>query len=119
MTSKQGDGDMINPTEIANIQDSGYQKDLAKLKKMQHQPMTENQSKLMDSAKEFEAVFVTKMLEIIDSTVDREGGFLGQGKTAQMFKPFYHQEIAKSIVSNPETSFGLAKQMYEQLKDKL
>ncbi|MFA6989189.1 MAG: rod-binding protein [Candidatus Gastranaerophilaceae bacterium] len=109
---------MINPTEIANIQDAKYQKDLAKLQKMQ-QPMSENQGKLMESAKQFEAVFVTKMLEIIDSTVDREGGFMAEGKTAQAFKPFYHQEIAKNIVENPNTSFGLAKQMYEQMKDKV
>ena len=109
---------MINPTEIANIQDSKYQKDLDKLQQMQ-KPMTENQSKLMESAKDFEAIFVTKMLEIIDSTVDREGGFMSEGKTAQAFKPFYHQEIAKNIVNNPETSFGLAKQMYEQLKDRV
>jgi len=107
---------MINPTETAQVQDYKYQSSVDKLQNMQN--LTGDKKKQMDAAKDFEAVFVTKMLDIIDSTVDREGGFLGKGKAAAAFKPFYHQAIAQEIVSNPDSSFGLAKQMYEQMEQR-
>jgi Rod binding domain-containing protein len=107
---------MINPAEVAQIQDYKFNSNIDKLQNMQN--LTGDKKKQMDAAKDFEAVFVTKMLDIIDSTVDREGGFLGKGKAAETFKPFYHQAMAQEIVNNPDSSFGLAKQMYEQMEQR-
>jgi len=70
---------------------------------------------LMKAAQEFEAVFITKMMDVMDSTVERSD-FLGGGKNEQMFKSMMNQEVARSIASNPNNSFGMAKQIYEQME---
>ncbi len=73
---------------------------------------------LKKAATQFEAVFVSKLLNVMDSTVERSG-FLSGGKNEKMFKSMMHQQIAQDIASNPSSSIGLAKQIYEQMKDLL
>lgn len=71
---------------------------------------------LMEAAKQFEAVFVNQLFKAMESTIQKDGMFSG-GKGEEMFKSMFYDEIAKDISSNPHTSFGFAKQIYEQMKD--
>ena len=79
-----------------------------------------NQSddELMDAAKKFEAVFVNQLFQAMDNTIerDKEGMFSG-GRGEEMFRSMFYDEIAQNVSSEASTSFGFAKQMYEQMKD--
>jgi len=75
-----------------------------------------SEKELMEAAKQFEAVFINKLFKAMDSTVHRTGMFSG-GRGEKMFRSMFFDEIAKSASSDPTTSFGFAKQVYEQMKD--
>ena len=68
-------------------------------------------------SKEFEAIFVTKMLNMMDKTVDKEGSIFGNDdKYMDKFKSFIYDEIGRDIAKNPRTSVGFAKQIYSQME---
>jgi len=74
------------------------------------------QEELMAAAQQFEAVFVNQLFKALDSTIAKDGMFSG-GRGEQMFKSMFYDEIAKDISSSPATSFGFARQIYEQMQD--
>ena len=94
-------GIVNNDTQVFNrIKESGGQKE--QLKKV---------------AQEFETMFMTKMMTLMDKTVDREGGVLGEdSKYVDTFKNHVFQEVSRQISSNPHTSIGLASQIYKQME---
>lgn len=66
---------------------------------------------------EFEAVFVSQMLNMMDQTVDKEGGaFGGEGNFMKNFKSLMYDDMARDIAKNPRTSFGFAAQIYKQME---
>ncbi len=68
-------------------------------------------------SKEFESLFVTKMLSVMDNTVDKTGGIFGEKQPyLDTFKSFIFQEMGRDIANNPRTSIGLAKQIYTQME---
>lgn len=68
-------------------------------------------------AKEFEAIFISKMFSTMDETVDREGGIFGEEtKYFDTFKSYMYNELGRQLASNPHSTFGLAKQIYEQME---
>ena len=68
-------------------------------------------------ANEFESLFVTKMLTIMDSTVDKSGGIFGEKQPyLDTFKSFVFQEMGRDISNNPRTSIGMAQQIYNQME---
>lgn len=72
---------------------------------------------LKKASTEFEAIFVSKMLDMLDKTVDKEGSLFGdESKYMDNFKSIMYQDIGRQISSNPHTSIGLAKQMYAQME---
>lgn len=74
-------------------------------------------AQLQKVSKEFEAIFVTKMLSTMDKTVNREGGiFSNDDKYMDKFKSFIYDEIGRDIAKNPRTSVGFAKQIYSQME---
>lgn len=76
-----------------------------------------NKEQLKRVSQEFEAVFVTKMLTLMDKTIDREGGMFGEEtKYLDNFKSYMFNEMGRQIAKNPATSFGFAKQIYEQME---
>ncbi|HSA05576.1 MAG TPA: rod-binding protein [Candidatus Gastranaerophilales bacterium] len=76
------------------------------------------QEDLMNAAAQFEAVFLNQMFKALDATIERdEDAMFSGGRGEQMFKSMFYDEIAKDISSNPSTSFGFAKQIYEQMKN--
>lgn len=90
-----------NDTQVFNrIKESGGQK--AQLKKI---------------GQEFETLFMTKMMTLMDKTVDREGGVLGEDtKYVDTFKNYVFQEVSRQMSSNPHTSIGIASQIYKQME---
>lgn len=73
--------------------------------------------KLNKVAKEFEAVFISKMFSLMDQTVDREGGVFGEEtKYFDNFKSYMYNELGRELASNPHSTFGFAKQIYEQME---
>lgn len=79
-----------------------------------------NKSQLKKVSQEFEAIFVTKMLTLMDKTVDKESGVFGEeSKYMDNFKSFMYNEMGRQIAKNPTTSFGFAKQMYSQMEKSL
>lgn len=73
---------------------------------------------LMEAAQQFEAVFIGQLFNMMDKTVERDEMFSG-GRGEEMFRSMFFDEVAKNIASEPATSFGFAKQIYEQMKDLL
>lgn len=75
---------------------------------------------LQKVSQEFEAVFVTKMLNMMDKTVNKEGGLFGQEDAyTDKFKSYMFNEMGRQIASNPRTSIGFAKQIYAQMEKTL
>ncbi len=69
---------------------------------------------------EFEAIFITKMLNEMDKTIDKEGGIFGSDdKYMDKFKSFIFDEIGRQIAKNPNSTVGFAKQIYTQMEKAL
>ena len=72
---------------------------------------------LNQTAQEFEAVFISKMFKVLDKTVDREGGLFGEEHSYfDKFKSYMYNELGRDLASKPRTSFGFAKNIYEQME---
>lgn len=68
-------------------------------------------------ATEFESIFIAKMFSTMDQTVDREGGIFGEeSKYYDSLKSYMYNEMGRSLASNPHSTFGFAKQIYEQME---
>lgn len=65
---------------------------------------------------EFESIFVAKMLNEMEKTVDKEGSLFQESKYLDNLKSFMYNDIARNIASNPRTSVGIATQLYTQLE---
>lgn len=72
---------------------------------------------LKATAKEFEAIFISKMFSVMDQSVDKEGGIFGEEtKYFDNFKSYMYNEMGRDLANNPHSSFGFAKQIYEQME---
>ena len=67
-------------------------------------------------ASEFEAIFIAKMFETLDKTVDKEGSLFQDTKFQDTFKSMMFTDMGRQISSNQHTSIGLAKQLYQQME---
>jgi len=68
-------------------------------------------------ATEFESIFIAKMFSTMDQTVDREGGIFGEEtKYYDSLKSYMYNEMGRSLASNPHSTFGFAKQIYQQME---
>lgn len=68
-------------------------------------------------AKEFESIFISKMFTLMDKTVDKEGGIFGEEtKYFDNLKSYMYNEMGRSLANNPHSTFGFAKQIYEQME---
>jgi len=72
--------------------------------------------KLKKTAQEFESVFITQLLNTVQSTVEKSG-FMSGGKIEEKFRSMMNQYVAQDIAKSPTANFGIAKQMYEQMKN--
>lgn len=78
----------------------------------------DTKEQLKKSAQEFESIFITKMLSEMEESVDKSGGLFDEksGGYLDSFKPYMFQELGRDLVSNPHTTFGFAKTIYEQME---
>lgn len=68
-------------------------------------------------AKEFESVFIAKMFSLMDQTVDRENGIFGEETNyLDNLKSYMYNEMGRELANNPHSTFGFAKQIYEQME---
>lgn len=107
---------MIEPTNTYNLNMqgaiSGEQQIFNQIK-----GTTSSKEQLKKVATEFEAVFISKMFSMLDQTVDREGGILGEeDKHTQKFKSYMYNELGRQLANNPHSTFGFAKQVYTQME---
>lgn len=71
-------------------------------------------------AKEFESIFISKMFSLMDQTVDKEGGIFGEEtKYTDSLKSYMYNELGRNLASNPHSTFGFAKQIYEQMENRI
>jgi Rod binding domain-containing protein len=76
-----------------------------------------SKEQLKKVATEFESVFISKMFSVMDETVDREGGIFGEEtKYFDNLKSYMYNEMGRNLASNPHSTFGFAKQVYEQME---
>lgn len=77
-----------------------------------------NKEQLMKTAQEFESVFITKILSTMEDTVDKSGSLFEEksGGYLDSFKPYMYQELGRNLASNPRTTFGFAKMIYNQME---
>ena len=102
---------------IGNIGSSYYStsSDFAAIENIKKGAKSEKEQ-LKRVSTEFESIFVAKMLNEMDKTVDKEGSFFQESKYLDNLKSFMYNDIARSIAQDPRTSIGIAKQMYSQLE---
>ena len=75
-----------------------------------------SKEQLKKVSSEFESIFIAKMLNEMDKTVDKEGSLFQESKYLDNLKSFMYNDIARTIANDPRTSIGIAKQMYQQLE---
>lgn len=107
---------MMNPVDINTAMYNVQNKKLEELAGVNKNKKSDEE--LKKAAQDFESVFVNQFLETISSTVEKSEDFSG-GRGEEMFKSMLNGELAKNISSNSQTSFGFAKQVYEQMKNKV
>ncbi len=78
----------------------------------------DEKTQLKKVATEFESIFITKMLETMDKTADREedGLFGGDHQYEDTFKSIVFQQMGRDLANNPRTTFGFADQIYRQME---
>lgn len=89
--------------------------DLAAIENIKGSSKSEKEQ-LQKTASEFESIFIAKMLNEMDKTVDKENSLFQESKYLDNLKSFMYNGIAREIASNPHTSIGVAKQLYTQLE---
>lgn len=106
---------MVAPLNIANIDTQSTSPENAVLDQIKRSGSSKQQLKKV--ASEFEAIFVTKMLTLMDQTVDKEGGVFGEeGNFLKNFKSFMFNEMGRDIAKSPKSSIGFAAQIYKQME---
>ena len=102
---------------IGNIGNSYYStsSDFAAIENIKKGTKSEREQ-LKRVSTEFESIFVAKMLNELDKTVDKEGSMFQESKYLDNLKSFMYNDIAREIATNPQSSLGIAKQMYQQLE---
>ena len=102
---------------VGNIGQSYMQtsSDFAQIEQIRRGAKSEKEQ-LKQVATEFESIFVSKMLNEMEKTVDKEGSLFQESKYLDNLKSFMYNDIARQIANDPKSSIGIAKQMYTQLE---
>ncbi len=106
---------LISPTNYVPVlpeRTDGQQEILNRIKESKS-----GKDELKKVAKEFEGIFIAKMFSLMDKTVDREGGIFGKENSYyEKFKSYMYNELGRDLASKPNSTFGFAKQIYEQME---
>lgn len=71
------------------------------------------QNRLKEACVEFEAIFISKLLEGLRKTVDKSG-FITGGIAEEVFEDMLYDEYAKRMAQR--ATLGIALKMYEHIK---
>ncbi|EOD00725.1 rod-binding protein [Caldisalinibacter kiritimatiensis] len=99
----------------ANIQKNNNVENLKS--KINNAEKTKDNQKLMEVCKEFESIFIHMMLKQMRSTVP-DSGITNKSTAREIFEDMYDQEVAKQV-SNQGEGIGIAKVLYEQMKNSI
>ena len=72
----------------------------------------DKESKLYATCREFEAIFIKQMLNVMRKTVDKSG-LLDGGQAEEIFEDMLYDEYAKKMADT--AGFGLSDTIYKQL----
>lgn len=102
---------------VGNIGQSYMQNssDLAEIEQIKRGGKSQKEQ-LKKVSQEFESIFIAKMLNELDKTVDKEGSLFQESKYLDNLKSFMYNDIARQIAQDPRSNLGIAKQMYTQLE---
>lgn len=108
--------DMIGPTNYNSIMpDNTANPDQQIINNIKENKS--GKAELNKVSKEFESIFISKMFSVMDESVDREGGIFGdETKYMDNFKSYMYNELGRQLANNPNSTFGLAKQIYSQME---
>lgn len=112
---------LMNPMSLqtSTLQWQG-KAEASQLGQLQKQTGSNDEKKLRQASKDFEAIFVNQMLEAMDKTVDRENSIMSGGSSEQYFRSMLNEEISKSMTNRVGGSgFGLAEAIYRQMSKQL
>lgn len=73
-------------------------------------------TKLRESTREFEAIYVMEMYKAMRKTIPEEGLFKAN-RTEEMFRNMMDMELARETAKGE--GMGIGKAMYEQMKDSI
>ena len=73
----------------------------------------QNDTKLKNACKDFEAILINNMLSAMRKTINKEK-FLGGGLKQEIFESMYDQEIS-SIIAHGKKTMGLGEMLYKQV----
>ena len=78
----------------------------------------DEKTQLKKVATEFESIFITKMLQEMDKTVEKDENSLfgNDNKYEEAFKGIMFQQMGRDLANNPRTSFGFADSIYRQME---
>lgn len=106
---------LVEPTNLGMVTADAGDPTQSVLNKIKENNSSKEQLKKV--ASEFESIFISQMFSTLDKTVDREGGIFGEDtKYYDTFKSYMYNEMGRQLASNPNTTFGFAKQIYEQME---
>lgn len=107
----------INANITDSLSGSKFNADVVSLNNLKDKismPAKSKDDKLKEASQNFEAIFVNQLLQEMDKTIERSELMHG-GQGEEVFRGLFYQEISKNIASNPNSSLGLGKQVYDQL----
>lgn len=89
-----------------------------KLKQTQQKAeRTEKQEELLKACQDFEAIFTNIMLKEMRKTVG-ESGLIEKSRATEMFEEMYDEKLSEEI-SKGSNGIGVAKMLYEQMKNRV
>ncbi len=76
----------------------------------------DKKEQLKKVSEEFESIFMTKMMSLMDKTVDKEGGIFGsESQYTDTFKNYVFQELGRDLSKNKNSQIGFANTIYNQM----
>jgi flagellar protein FlgJ len=109
------------PDNTLNEFDPQTQK-LQQMTELTRSTKSQDEKKLRQTSRDFEAIFVNQLLDAMDKTIDREDSLVDGGRGEEIFRGMLNENIAKSIANHPEgsgTGFGIAEAIYKQASQAL
>ncbi len=105
---------MLTPLNTVNLETEGINSEIQVFNKIKQGT---SKQQLKKAAQEFEGVFITKMLSLMDKTVDKEDSVFGkEGNFLKNFKSLMYTQMGRDMAKNPTTTFGFAAQIYKQME---